>query len=132
MGPCAAASGSLFDSSGAGADSTDSVLEAIDAGAWIGRGRGNGGDAVWLWTAAVPVRRLNLVETSCAISDKGERASGRPDDSACAWIDVVVSVKKSTQNVGVFNPISCTIPSVPDNRATLRHDPPRNEQKALH
>ena len=84
------------------------------------------GVTLWWWSAAVPVRRLNQVETSCAISDKGDRAAGRPDESACAWTDVVASFKKSTQNVAVFDTISCTIPSTPRCqiiRTTLRHDP---------
>jgi hypothetical protein len=96
-GACASSAGSLFGATGAGASSA-------------GRGRGNrGDDAARCCLVAVPVTPLNQVEMSCAISDKGDRASGRADAGACAWTDAAASCRKNRENAAAFRTLTRTI-----------------------
>jgi len=56
------------------------------------------------------VTRLNQVEKSCAISDRGdERASSRADGGACAWTDPATSAINNTDKVTGFSTAPCTI-----------------------
>src|ERR1700687_1538217 len=86
-------------------------MDATDEGARsAGLGRGSGGDDAdrW-WLELVPVTRINQVEMPCAISDRGDRASGHVDDGACAWIDAAASGTKKRHNAAVLKTLTCTI-----------------------
>jgi len=82
--------GSSFDGTGAAVGFNGSVVGATGTDvSSVGRGRGNGvsnragNEPCCL--PSVPVRRENQVETLCAISDRGDRASVRAGDGACAF-----------------------------------------------
>jgi hypothetical protein len=56
--------------------------------------------------AMVGMTRLSQVEKSSVISDRGDRASGRADDGACAWTDA--AARKNTDKVAALSTLTCT------------------------
>jgi hypothetical protein len=113
--------GSSFDGTGAAVGFNESVFGATGTDvSSVGRGRGNGvGNRAGnepCCLPSVPVRRENQVETLCAISDKGDRASVRAGEGACAFTDATPSVTRNRESATVFRIRTCTVsaPSAPN------------------
>jgi hypothetical protein len=100
--------GSLFDGIGAAVGFDGSVFGATGTDVRVGRGRGKGvsnrtgSEASRCLLPSVPVTRVNQLETSCAISDRGDRASVRAGDGACAFTDAAPSVTRNKECVAAF------------------------------
>jgi hypothetical protein len=119
--------GSSFDGTGAAVGFNGSVVGATGTDvSSVGRGRGNGvsnragNEPCCL--PSVPVPRENQVETLCAISDKGDRASVRAGEGACAFTDATPSVTRNRESATVFRIRTCTVsaPSAPNKLAGYR------------
>jgi hypothetical protein len=119
--------GSSFDGTGAAVGFSCSVVGATGTDvSSVGRGRGNGvsnragNEPCCL--PSVPVPRENQVETLCAISDKGDRASVRAGEGACAFTDATPSVTRNRESATVFRIRTCTVsaPSAPNKLAGYR------------
>jgi len=119
--------GSSFDGTGAAVGFNGSVVGATGTDvSSVGRGRGNGvsnragNEPCCL--PSVPVRRENQVETLCAISDRGDRASVRAGEGACAFTDATPSVTRNRESETVFRIRTCTVsaPSAPNKLAGYR------------
>jgi hypothetical protein len=113
-GEVVSSDGSSFDGTGAAVGFNGSAVGAtgMDVSS-VGRGRGNGvsnragNEPCCL--PSVPVRRENQVETLCAISDRGDRASVRAGDGACAFTDAAPSVTRYRESVAAFRIRTCTV-----------------------
>jgi len=96
----------LFDTV---ATCADCCSEGTTDSSPAGRGRGSGIDDVAPCLGPVPVTWRNQVEISCAISDRGDRASGG-DSGTCARIGSGVSRSRTNkQNVLALKTPTCTI-----------------------
>ncbi len=84
----------------------------------VGRGRGKGvsdragNELSRCAPPSVPVARVNQLETSCAISDRGDRTSVGAGDGACASTDAAPSVTRDRDKVAAFRIRTCTVPIV--------------------
>jgi hypothetical protein len=113
--------GSLFggtvaaECSGSVFDGTDAVVGFAGSVRSVGRGRGNGlsngaGNKLSRCRLlSVPVARLNQLEMSCAISDRGDRASVRAGDGGCAFTDAAPSVARNRENMTADRSRTCAI-----------------------
>jgi hypothetical protein len=74
----------------------------------VGRGRGNGishgagAEPSRYRLPSLPLARVNQLEMPCAMSDRGECASGRAGDGFCASTDVVASVTRIREYLMAF------------------------------
>jgi len=81
---------------------------------FVGRGRGNGvtdragNEPSRCRLPSVPMTRVNQLETSCAISDRGDRPSVRAWDGACAYTDAGPRVRKNIAIATVFKRVTRT------------------------
>jgi hypothetical protein len=115
--------GSWFDGTGAAIGFDNFVFGATGTDVRsVGRGRGNGvsdgagNEPSRCRLVSVPVTRVNQVETSCAIADRGDRGSVRAGDGACAFTDAAPSVTRNREYVVAFRTRTCTVsvPSAPN------------------
>jgi hypothetical protein len=107
---------SLFGGTGAAAGFDSSVFGATGTDvSSVGRGRGNGisngagNEPSRFRLPSVLGTRVNQVETSCAISDRGDRASVRGGDGACASADDAASVTRTREYLAAFRTRTCTV-----------------------
>ena len=110
--PVVSSDGSLFDGTGAavGFNGSGFGVTGTDVSS-VGRGRGNGvsnragNEPRCCRLPSVPL--VNQLEISCAISDRGDRASIRVDDGACAFTDAGPSVTRNREYVAAFRNRTC-------------------------
>jgi hypothetical protein len=109
-------SGSVFDGTDAVVGFAGSVFGARGTDVRsVGRGRGNGlsngaGNKLSRFRLlSVPVARLNQLEMSCAILDRGDRASVRAGDGGCAFTDAAPSVARNRENMTADRSRTCAI-----------------------
>jgi hypothetical protein len=112
----AESSGSVFDGTGAVPGFGGSVFGARGRDVrLVGRGRGNGlsngagNELSRCRLLLVPVTRLNQLEMSCAISDRGDRASVRAGDGGCAFTDAAPNVARNREKMTAVKSRTCAV-----------------------